>query len=115
MERSLQPATQAPLITGELKRNKSFFSSEKNVYRLVYPHLQIKAGSKGQFEPKYDLRLYKIRLSKANKTVFYLEPGASAQVQKLEFEAKTVEERAQWYLALQKCMETSEQKPLSEA
>lgn len=99
-------------VEGELKRIKSFWSSQKDIYRLNYPYLQVKRPlNKTQFEykNKYDLKLYSLRLSKKEKKTFFLDPReAYFRLPRIEFETRTPEERAEWYLAIQQAAKTEE-------
>ena len=88
-------------LEGELKRNKSFWSSSKDMYKLKFPHLLVK--KQNQFKVKYDLMLYTVRLSKKEKCTFYLEPQEDTlKLPRIEFQTKTPEERAKWFIALTK-------------
>lgn len=104
--------TQSPTfsIEGELKRNKNFFSSRKDIYRIQQNIMLMKKVNKTgniEFKPKYDLNMYKLRLSAKTKEIFYLEPKAEHQhlaLSKIEFKAKSPEDRAKWFIAITKTM-----------
>lgn len=72
-------------MVGELKRIKSFWSSEKDIYKLEFPYLKIKAD-RDSFVDKFDLRLYQVTLSKKDNKLFYLiAKSETLQLPKLEF------------------------------
>ena len=106
--RDSTPGSQTQLmheeVEGELKRIKSFWSSEKNTYKLRFPNLLVRVGLKSgalEYKNKYDLKLYDIRLSRKEKNTFYLEPKEDYfRLPRLEFETKRPEDRAKWYLAI---------------
>lgn len=99
-------------IVGELKRIKSFWSSQKDIYRLKYPNLMIKKtlkGGKVGFIDKYDLTLYAVLLCKKENTTFFLVPKDDAlSLRRIEFQTRTPEERAFWFKALTKSMKENE-------
>ena len=99
-------------VEGELKRIKSFWSSQKDIYKLKFPNLQVKRVLKSgahEYKNKYDLKLYAIRLSRKEKNTFYLEPKEDYfRLPRLEFETKRPEDRAQWYLAITKAYKDDE-------
>ena len=93
-------------VEGELKRNKNFFSSRKDFYKLNKHIMLIKKINKSgeiSYKPKFDLTLYNVRLSARSQEKFYLEPNETAShlsLNKIEFKAKNAEDRARWYLAI---------------
>ena len=99
-------------VEGELKRIKSFWSSQKDIYRLKFPYMMVRRTLKNnnhEFKNKYDLKLYTIRLSNKEKCIFFLDPKQDYfRLDRLEFQTKTAEERAQWYLAITKCYKDDE-------
>lgn len=99
-------------IIGELKRIKSFWSSQKDIYKLKYPHLMIKKSVKGGkvgFINKYDLTLYSVLLSKKENTTFFLVPiDDTLSLRRIEFQTRTPEERAYWFKALTKSIKVNE-------
>ena len=95
-------------MEGELKRIKNFWSSQKDIYRLKYPHLlvgKVKNKQALEFKVKYDLTLYAVTLSRGDREKFYLVPlNDTLKLSKVEFKTKSAEERARWYMALSKSM-----------
>ena len=94
-------------MEGELKRIKSFWQSRRDVYKLNYPHLfiQKKKGQDVFFKVKYDLNLYAVTLSQNDKDKFFLVPlNNELKLSKIEFRAKSAEERARWFVALSTSM-----------
>ena len=93
-------------MEGQLKLIKGFFSSSKDVYRLKFPYLLIGKQNKLnklEFSIKYDLTMYKVTLSKKDKTKFYLVPlEKTTDIQKVRFVADNREDRARWFKALNK-------------
>ena len=93
-------------MEGQLKLIKGFFSSSKDVYRLKFPYLLIGKQNKLnklEFAIKYDLTMYKVTLSKKDKTKFYLVPlEKTTDIQKVRFVADNREDRARWFKALNK-------------
>jgi hypothetical protein len=66
-------------------------------------------GGEIDWKNKYDLTLYIVRLSKKERLIFYLEPiDASLKLPRVEFQTKTPEERAKWFVALTRSMKESE-------
>lgn len=56
-------------MEGELKLNKSFWSSARDIYRLKFPHLLIGRERKNntlKFKIRYDLNQYDVVLGRDN-------------------------------------------------
>lgn len=90
-----------------MNRKKSFWSSSKDLYKLSQTSLLIKKGNKWKI--KYDLQLYSVRLSKKEACIFYLEPlEDTLKLPRVEFQTKSPEERAKWFLALTRSIKENE-------
>ena len=90
-----------------MNRKKSFWSSSKDLYKLSQTSLLIKKGT--QWKVKYDLQLYNVRLSKKENCILYLEPLEDTfKLPRVEFQTKSPEERAKWFLALTRSIKENE-------
>lgn len=62
-----------------------------------------------KWKVKYNLQLYTVRLSKKEKSIFYLEPlEDTLKLPRIEFQTKTPEERAKWFITLTRSIKENE-------
>ncbi len=75
-------------LEGELKLIKSFWSSSTDLYRLRYPHIligKLRKNDRLQFKIRYDLKNYKVVLSKDNDRFNLVPLDKTLNLSKVEF------------------------------
>ena len=102
-------------LEGELRRMKNFWTSKKDTYKLKAHLLLLRKQNKAgfaEYKTKYDLSLYRVRLSAKPQDSFFLEPLSKA-LKKVEFRAMSSEDRARWFTAITKAQKENELESLT--
>ena len=83
--------------------------SDKDYYKVVGTMMLKASSPKKPFQEKYDLTNYTVRLSKADKDKFYLEPiDLSLGLDVVKFVCEDADVRANWYKSLLKVTKSSD-------